>query len=72
MPNVPATARRIREACDLAGAALADLQDIDSPTLWTGPAARCFGAELDEQRPFVRAALGAARMAADALESSGG
>lgn len=69
MPTVT-TAARLRAAVDVASRAVADMQAFDDPTLWTGPAASTFRSELDERRSRVRAALGAARAAADELDAA--
>ena len=68
MPEVAWQAQRLRRGCELARAALADLEHLDSPSLWRGPAARVFGEELAELQAAIRPALGAAARAADAID----
>jgi hypothetical protein len=69
MPDA-STAARLRAAVELASRSVAAMQAFDDPTLWTGPAASTFRSDLDERRTRVRAALGAARAAADELAAA--
>ena len=69
MPIDPLLPGRLRAAVELASEAVADMEAFNDPTLWRGPAATAFRLVLGDRRTWVRAALGAARTAADELDA---
>lgn len=63
-------ARRLRQGCDAADAALLALSRTADPGLWRGPAAAAYAAVLEGRGAEVRRALALARAAATARQAA--